>query len=199
MKVYIDGCSLTYGQGLSRDKSLGQLLVNIGNHQVMDKSRPAKSNQAIIADTWNNRNNYDVYFLGFTYSNRYHIKFRNLDIDLYPSKITNINYQKYNDSIIEDAVSMMHKGSYILYDGIFYSQQSDILVDMIISKLKSLKKIVIPYSWEKRTIDSDIFYPIYTEEFHISKTDPHLNEKGTKHLFDTLQLKLLEELEKNEK
>ena len=42
-------------------------------------------------------NNYDVYFLGFTYSNRYHIKFRNLDIDLYPSKITNINYQKYND------------------------------------------------------------------------------------------------------
>ena len=53
--------------------------------------------------------------------------------------------------------------------------------------------------WEKRNIDSDIFYPVYTEEFCISKADSHLNEKGTKHLFDTLQLKLLEELEKNEK
>ena len=94
MKIYLDGCSLTYGQGLPRDKSIGQLLVSIGNHQVLDKSRPAKSNQAIIFDTWNNRNDHDVYFLGFTYSNRYHIKFRNLDIDLYPSKITNINYQK---------------------------------------------------------------------------------------------------------
>ena len=84
MKIYLDGCSLTYGQGLPRDKSIGQLLVSIGNHQVLDKSRPAKSNQAIIFDTWNNRNDHDVYFLGFTYSNRYHIKFRNLDIDLYP-------------------------------------------------------------------------------------------------------------------
>lgn len=199
MKIYLDGCSLTYGQGLPRDKSIGQLLVNIGHHQVSDKSRPAKSNHAIIADTWNNRNNYDIYFLGFTYSNRYHIKFRNLDIDLYPSNINSIEYQKYNDSIIEDAVSMIHKGSYTLYDEMFYNQQSDILVDMIISKLKSLNKIVIPYSWEKRNIDSDIFYPVYTQEFRISNTDPHLNEKGTKHLFDTLQLKLLTELEKNEK
>jgi hypothetical protein len=165
----------------------------------MDKSRPAKSNQAIIADTWNNRNNYDVYFLGFTYSDRYHIKFRNLDIDMHPSKIINIDYQKYNDAIIEDAVSMIHKGSYALYDRMFYSQQSDALVDMIISKLNSLNKIVIPYSWEKRTIDSEVFYPVYTKEFHISKTDSHLNEKGTMHLFDTLQLMLLTELEKNEK
>ena len=199
MKIYLDGCSLTYGQGLPRDKSIGQLLVSICNHQVLDKSRPAKSNQAIIFDTWNNRNDHDVYFLGFTYSNRYHIKFRNLDIDLYPSNINDIKYQKYNDSIIENAVSLIHKGSYALYDDMFYSQQSDILVDMIISKLKSLNKIVIPYSWEKRNIDSDIFYPVYTEEFCISKADSHLNEKGTKHLFDTLQLKLLEELEKNEK
>ena len=194
MKVYLDGCSLTYGQGLPREKSIGQLLETIGKHQVIDRSRPAKSNQAIIADTWNHRNNYDVYFLGFTYSDRYHIKFRNLDIDMYPSKITNIHYQKFNDAIIEDAVSMMHKSSYTLYDRMFYNQQSDILVDMIISKLKSLNKIVIPYSWEKRTIDWEIFYPVYTEEFRISKTDYHLNEKGTKHLFDTLQMKLLAEL-----
>lgn len=199
MKVYLDGCSLTYGHGLPREKSIGCLLETIGKHQVTDKSRPAKSNQAIITDTWNNRNNYDVYFLGFTYSNRYHIKFRNLDIDVYPSKINSIDYQKYNDAIIEDAISMIHKGSYALYDRMFYNQQSDILADTIISKLKSLNKIVIPYSWEKRDTDWEIFYPVYTQEFHISKTDPHLNEKGTKHLFDTLQLMLLNELEKNEK
>lgn len=193
MRVYVDGCSLTYGQGLPREKSIGALFKTIGLHEtVQDMSRPAKSNSAICYDTWNNKNSFDVYILGFTFSNRSFIKFRDINLDFHNLSNFRIDYQQYYDSMIEKNCTLLHKQLYTLYDSEFYAKQSDILVDSIICKLLSLDKIVVAFSWEKRNIDYDILYPIYGPEYRLSTEDHHLNENGMHHLFDTLQLKLLE-------
>lgn len=193
MKIYIDGCSLTYGQGLPREKSLATLFQTIGLHEtVTDKSRPGKSNSAIVYDTWDNRSDFDVYILGFTFSNRIYLKYRELNLDFHSVSTFKVDYQSYYDSIIEQSCTDLHKQIYTLYDGAFYDKQSDILVDTILCKLLSEGKIVIPFSWQNRNTDYKLLYPVYGPEFRLSKNDYHLNEKGMRHLFDTLQLKLLE-------
>lgn len=195
MRVYIDGCSMTYGQGLPRANSIGSLFKTVGLHEtVLDMSRPGKSNQAIVSDTWNHRNDYDVYILGFTYSNRFYIKFRDQDLDFHSLSSFSISYQGYYDNNIEHVCETLHKNLYSIYDSEFYSNQSDIIVESTISKLLSLKKIVIPFSWEKRKVDHDILYPVYNQKFRLSKLDSHLNKEGTKHLFDSLQLELLKKI-----
>lgn len=195
MRIYVDGCSLTYGQGLPRDKSIGNLFKTIGLHEtVIDMSRPGKSNHAIAFDTWNNRNNYDVYILGFTYSSRFYLRYRDQNIDLHTLSEFGIEYQMYFDNNIESICTNLHKNLYSLYDVRFCNNLSDVIVDSLLVKLISLNKIVIPFSWEKRNIDFDLLYPVYGEKFRISKSDPHLNEIGTKHLFDSLQLELLKKL-----
>lgn len=194
MKIYIDGCSLTYGQGIPRDKSIGSLFKTVGLHEiVLDSSRPGKSNLAIAFDTWNSRNDFDVFVLGFTYSNRSYLKFRDLNLDFHSVSKFGINYQGHYDSIIEKNCTDLHKQLYTLYDSNFYARQNDIIADTIISKLKTLKKIVVAFSWEKRNTDYNILYPVYGSEFRISKSDHHLNVDGTRHLFNVLQLKLLEQ------
>ena len=193
MKIYIDGCSLTYGQGLPREHSIGRLFQTVGLHEtVMDMSRPGKSNSAIAHDTWNNKSDFDVYILGFTYSNRIYLKYRELNLDFHSLSTFSVDYQLYYDSIIENACTNLHKQIYTLYDNEFYDNQSDILVDTTICKLLSRGKIVIPFSWQKRNTDYELLYPVYGPEHRLSKNDYHLNEKGMRHLFDTLQLKLLE-------
>lgn len=193
MRIYIDGCSLTYGQGLPRDKSLASLFRSIGQHEeVLDMSRPGKSNLAIMQDTWDNRTNFDVYILGFTYASRTYLKVRDLNLDFHNVSEFSVDYQHYFDSNIEESCSVLHKHLYALYDDDFYNKQSDVQVDTIISKLLSMNKIVVPFSWEKRKTDYNLLYPFYGPEYRISKKDYHLNEAGTKHLFDALQLELLE-------
>lgn len=198
MKIYIDGCSLTYGQGLSREKSIGALFKDVGLHEfVVDKSRPGKSNNAIAYDAWENRDLFDVYILGFTYANRTYIKFRDQDIDLHLNSTFDFDYQKLNDKILENVCSDLHQAHYSLYDNNFYKKSNDMIVDTTIAKLTLKNKIVVPFSWEYRATDYKIFYPVYGLDHRISKTDHHLNEKGTRHLFDNLQLILLE-LRQNE-
>ena len=63
MRLYIDGCSLTYGQGLPRDQSLGHLFTTQGGYEVFDASRPGKSNTAICMDTHKYFKDYDVFVL----------------------------------------------------------------------------------------------------------------------------------------
>lgn len=53
-RLYLDGCSLTYGQGLARQHSLGALFENVGGYSVCDNSRPGKSNIAMVLDTYQN-------------------------------------------------------------------------------------------------------------------------------------------------
>lgn len=184
---------MTYGQGLDRDKCISSLFKTIGKCEtVLDMSRPGKSNQAIVSDTWTNRNEFDVYLLGFTYSNRFYLEYRDLNIDFHNLTKFSINYQKYFDENIELICNDLHKNLYCLFDEDFFNTQSNILIDTILAKLFSLGKIVIPYSWENRSTDYTIYYPTFGPEFRISRTDNHLNEKGTKKLFDFLQLKLLE-------
>ena len=195
MKIYLDGCSLTYCQGLDRNLSIGHMLKNNNNCQLLDKSLPSKSNFAIVQDTWNNRFNYDIFILGFTYSDRITINFRDKEFHLHPSKnYRKIDYQKFHDASIEESLAMIHKGAYSLYEQSFYKNQSDCMVDMLITKLKSLEKIVIPFSWEKRNTDWEIFYPIYGQEYRISESDQHLNQKGATDLCYILQTKMIEQI-----
>lgn len=184
MKLYIDGCSFTYGAGLPRNKTLGHLFS--GYYEVIDNSRPGKSNQAIVYDTWNNLN-CDVYVLGFTFSERNYLKFRGADVDLLPS-LANPGYsvQKYNNADLELAHQRLHAAYYTFYDSNFYDQQSDMLVDMLLTKLKSQNKMVAPFSFQKRNTPHTLFYPVILEEHRISAVDGHFNEAGTNHLFHCL-------------
>ena len=80
-KLYLDGCSLTYGQGLDRSDSLGKLFNAPGGYQVLDNSRPGKSNMSIVFDTYQNFRDYDTFVLGFTYSARFGLKYNDQNLD----------------------------------------------------------------------------------------------------------------------
>ena len=49
-KLYIDGCSLTYGQGLDEKDKLDYLLTTKAGFDVINNSRSGKSNLAIVLD-----------------------------------------------------------------------------------------------------------------------------------------------------
>ena len=83
-RLYLDGCSLTYGQGIDRQDSLGALFHTRGEYQVLDQSRPGKSNIAIAFDTYQNFRDYDTFVLGFTYSSRFGFKYHDRNIDFFP-------------------------------------------------------------------------------------------------------------------
>ena len=187
MRVYVDGCSMTYGQGLPREYSLAELFKSEGLYpKVCDKSRPGKSNNAIFYDTLENRNNFDIYVLGFTYDNRTHLKFREQDLDLHLTNTFAFDYQVEWDTILEDQCVELHKSYYSLYDNNFYRKLNDFLVDALITKLRSNNKIVIPFSWQHRSTDFDIFYPLYGTKYRISESDTHLNKQGMLHLYHAL-------------
>ena len=187
MRVYVDGCSLTYGQGLPREYSLAQLFKSQGLYpDVRDKSRPGKSNIGIFYDTLENKNNFDMYILGFTFDNRTHLKFRDQDIDFHLSRNFAFDYQGEWDSILEDEFVELNRAYYNLYDSNYYRKLNDFLVDSLVTKLRSLNKIVIPFSWQPRSTDFDIFYPLYGKEYWISESDHHLNKQGMMHLYHAI-------------
>ena len=49
-RLYLDGCSYTYGLGLDSTHTLGYLFQYQGEYVVTNKSRPGKSNLAIAID-----------------------------------------------------------------------------------------------------------------------------------------------------
>ena len=188
MRLYVDGCSYTYGYGLSREYSLAQLFKSLGLYSdVCDKSRPGKSNNAIFYHTLENKNDFDIYILGFTFDNRTHLKFRDQDIDSHLSKNFKFNYQGEWDSLLENECAELNRAFYNLHDSNYYKKFNDFLVDSLITKLRSNNKIVIPFSWQHRSTDFDIFYPIYGKKYWISESDSHLNKDGMIHLYHAIQ------------
>jgi hypothetical protein len=187
LNLYIDGCSMIYGQGLPREKSIGHLFKSSENYNIVcDNSRPGKSNNAIFYDTMKNRNNYDIFILGFTYSNRTYLKFRDHNIDLHIGKETFVDYQHYWDENLEKIYSDLHKVYYSVYDDVFNHEMNNFLIESLINTLENENKLVIPFSWEKRDTQKKIFYPMYRSSSWISPNDPHLNENATLDLYSKL-------------
>lgn len=180
-KLYLDGCSFTYGFGLEESQRLQAQFENAG-YDVTNLSRPGKSNMAIVLDTFNNINNFDRFVLGFTYSSRYYLKFRNTDIDLISSRFT---LDTLEIAEIEEVYKDLHKLFYILHDTHYWDNVSDMLVDNLLANLKLQLKTVFSFSWEKRITTHQLYYPVILSGERLS--DGHLNSVGTQKLFNHIQ------------
>ena len=186
VNLYLDGCSFTWGTGLDSKDTLYSKFEKAG-YNVLNFSRPGKSNSAIAQDTYNNIDSADIFILGFTFSARYHLKFDNIDIDLLPS---NYNWQydfiKWQGNSMNDVVNNLHKNFYTLFDHTYWNKFSDMLVDNTINSLTLRNKKIFVFSWEKRNTKNKILYPIIPDRL----SDGHLNTIGTKKLFDMIQNQL---------
>jgi hypothetical protein len=78
MSLYFNGCSFTYGTGLSPESTLGRLLGDQGGYNVTNNSRPGKSNLAIALDTYDNVSKHDVIVIGWTFSSRTYLKYKTI-------------------------------------------------------------------------------------------------------------------------
>lgn len=181
-RMYLDGCSLTYGQGLARKDSLGCLFKIKGGYVVNDFSRPGKSNIAIVHDIYQNYKNYDVIVLGFTFSSRFGLKYKNKDLDFYVGHHGN-GFNLAPDNLDKSHV-MMQKYFYSVFESPYCDHLSDMLVDTTISFLLQQNKKVLSFSWETRTVENKIFYPYIGPDERLD--DGHLDKKGTLRLYNLL-------------
>jgi hypothetical protein len=182
-RLYLDGCSLTYGQGLSRQDSLGALFHTRGEYLVLDQSRPGKSNIAIAFDTYQNFREYDTFVLGFTYSSRFGLKYHDQNLDFFPGFHGNgLGLEPAN---LDIASTEVHKYFYSVFGSPYCDNLSDMLIDTLINFLISQNKKVLGFSWEKRKTVCQLEYPYIGPASRLN--DGHLNVKGTEQLFDFLQ------------
>jgi hypothetical protein len=182
-KLYLDGCSLTYGQGIDRQNSLGTLFDTRGGYQVLDNSRPGKSNIAIVFDTYKHFRDYDTFVLGFTYSARFGLKYHDQNLDFFPGfhgKGLNLDLETLNIAHVE-----VYKYFYSVFGSPYCEELSDMLIDTLISFLIAQNKKVLGFSWEKRNTVHQLEYPYIGPSGRLA--DGHLNVKGTDQLFDFLQ------------
>lgn len=187
-RLYLDGCSLTYGQGLPRDKSLGNLFSTVGGYNVKDQSRPGKSNLAIATDAYKHWQDYDTFVLGFTFSSRFGIKYQDENLDFFAGfhgQGLALNNHNTSAQQISDAYMKIYKYFMTVFGPPYCDDLSNMIADSLISFLISQNKKVLAFSWESRSIQNKIHYPYLGPELRLE--DGHLNEKGTYFLFDYLQ------------
>jgi hypothetical protein len=183
VNLYLDGCSFTYGVGLETSDTLAYLFEQAG-YNVLNFSRPGKSNIAIAHDTYNNCNNADVFVLGFTFSHRFHIKYGDYNIDILPSNVSwPTKIEKTQGVEIENILDSLHKNFYLLHDTEHWGTVSDMLIDNTIDSLKLKNKKVFTFSWELRKTHNKILNPAISNRL----PDGHLDRVGTKKLFDIIQ------------
>jgi hypothetical protein len=185
-KLYLDGCSLTSGQGLPPEQALRSLFKNVGDYNVLDNSRPGKSNIAIAFDTYKNFKDYDLFVLGFTYSGRFGLKYKDQNLDFFPGfhgKASNLEPHS-----LDVAHTEIYKYFYTVFESPYCNDLSDMIVDTLISFLISQNKEVIAFSWESRQVQAQIEYPYIGPTLRLS--DGHLNANGTLELYNFLQSKL---------
>lgn len=182
-KLYLDGCSLTYGQGLARQDSLGALFNIRGKYQVLDCSRPGKSNIAIVFDTYKHFRDYDTFVLGFTYSSRFGLKYHDQNLDFF----TGFHGKGLNlePDTLDIAHTEMYKYFYSVFGPPYCNDLSDMLIDTLVSFLISQNKKVLGFSWEKRNTIYQLEHPYIGPSGRLQ--DGHLNAKGTEQLFNFLQ------------
>jgi len=182
-RLYLDGCSLTYGTGLERNQSLGSLFTTLGGYNVGDKSRPGKSNIAIAFDTYQNYKNFDTFVLGFTFADRFGIQYQNQDLDFFPG------FHGQGLGLDNNQLDIAHKEVYKYFYSVYgppYSDNlSNMLIDTLVSFLISMDKKVVGFSWTERQVECELVYPYMGPRQRLD--DGHLNKEGTITLFNLLQ------------
>lgn len=188
-KLYLDGCSLTFGLGLeSHDTLAGQW---DSEYEIINKTRPGKSNLAIALDAFENIQNCDIVVIGWTFSSRSYLKYQNYDIDLLPSRtVVELPFER-DTKAISDIYTDLHKNFYALHDTTFAGHHSNFLVSSIKYMCEKYRKKTVFFSWEPRKTDFEIYYPTIGPKMRLS--DGHLNAGGTAHLYNNLQQLIYEQ------
>ena len=186
MRLYLDGCSLTYGQGLPKNQTLSSLFREIGGYTVLDKSFPGKSNISICFDAYQHRSQFDIFVLGFTFSDRFGLRYQNQDLQFYAgSKGLGFDLEPMDLDISQIEIQ---KYFFSIFGPPYSNELSDMLIDTTIGFLKK-DKTTLAFSWEKRNTENLLLYPFIS--FKDRLPDGHLNHSGTKKLFDYLQNELM--------
>jgi hypothetical protein len=189
-KIYVDGCSYTYGLNLDREFSLARL-INANE----DRSRPAKSNIAMTQDLYRALDSdFDVFVIGFTFSSRFLFDYNGAPIDMHPndsgihfegSKTGHTDEQEYKE---------LHKLFYKYSATNVFDSRSDYIVDSTIALLEQQQKQYVIFSWENRNIinKDKIFYPrrLIPRKYNQSPTNWHLTEEGMQELAKIVKGKL---------
>jgi hypothetical protein len=188
-RLYLDGCSLTFGLGLESCDTLAGRWSS--EYKVINKSRSGKSNLAIALDAFENIQNCDIAIIGWTYSARSYLKYQKYDIDLLPSKtVVELPFER-DTKIMSDIYTDLHRNFYALYDAKFSGQYSDFLVASIKCMCEKYQKKTVFFSWEGRRTDFNMYYPTVSSNMRLP--DGHLNVNGTTHLYNNLQQLIYEQ------
>jgi hypothetical protein len=176
-KLYTDGCSFTYGQGLDRKFSLASLL-----NADVDKSMPGKSNQLIVHDIYKNLEDYDTFVIGLTYSNRITLWNGDKPFGVFP------NVKGCPVSGLEEMFLIFVKVYYMLFNSSYTNTLSDFYADSLIELFKNNNKKFIIFSLEKRRNKHSklIMYPSINKKL----ADGHYNEQGMIELAELIKEKL---------
>ena len=153
-RLYLDGCSMTYGHGLPRHQSLGHLFSTLGAYQVLDKSFPGKSNMSIVFDTYQHRNDFDVFVLGFTFAERFGMKYQDQELKFFPGfRSDGFGLEPMN---LDLAHLEVQKYFFTVFEEPYCSQLSDMLIDNIVTLLADRKRLVLPFTWQVRNTDAKL-------------------------------------------
>jgi hypothetical protein len=177
-KIYVDGCSFTYGEGLDRKFSLGNLLS-----AEIDMSYPGKSNAGIVYDVYQNLKLADIFVIGLTFSCRTTLWDSNKPLGVNPNKTSIDQLSINNGAELETDYTNFHKVFYTLYNDNYMNRLSDFYADGLISLLNEQQKTVVIFSWERRNSIHKIMYP------HINNRlpDGHLTEAGMEKLAELVK------------
>ena len=188
-KIYVDGCSFTYGQGLDRKYSVGNLL-----NADIDKSRPGKSNTAMVTEIYPDIDLYDIFIIGFTFPSRYTFYNDNMPIEVQPGK-------KFLDRLIGHPIGEFIEKTYPQFFKVLWSLTNeeklttltDFYINSLISLLKEKNKKYVIYSWGNAECSDQYFFipniPMNLE-YRISESDSHLSIKGMIDLVNQIKEKL---------
>jgi len=182
-KILLDGCSLTYGLGLPADQTLEHHFLQCG-YEVMNLSRPGKSNHSIALDIYNNIDYADILVVGWTFSARWHVRYRQQDIDLLPTREHLELPHALDSEGVEKSYQELHKALYSLFDSTHWDQTSNMLVDNTAALAAQRMKKIVFFSFESRSTQCAIYRPHVMSSHRLPCG--HLNQAGTINLFEKL-------------
>ena len=182
-RLLLDGCSFTYGLNLHRNQTLEQHFIESG-YEVVNLSRPGKSNSAISIDLYNNIDSCELLLVGLTFSSRWYLKYQGFDIDLSASR-EHVELPHTLDSrLIEQSYQELHQSFYSLFDITYWNQQSNMLIDNTAALAAQQGKQAVFFSWEPRKVKCNMHYPHVISSHRLPCG--HLTADGTTNLYNTL-------------
>ena len=180
-RLLLDGCSYTYGLGLDRHETLEHHFIECG-YEVLNLSRPGKSNHAIALDLYQHYTSYDIVVVGWTFSSRWHLRYHKSDIDLISSRQQIELPHTVDSGQIEQSYTQLHQALYSLFDVQHWNMVSDMLIDSTHNLLH--QKQTLFFSWESRNTQCSLYYPHINPTYRLPCG--HLNADGTANLFNNL-------------